>query len=152
MLVVFDLDFTLWDAGGTWCDHTSPPYERVNGEIRDGEDRRITLYPDVREIIQSLDHQGIDLGLASRTHSPETALHLLDLFGVGQFFPYRQIFPGSKTTHFNNLRKETGLPFGRMFFFDDESRNIEEVGRLGVRTRWVRNGLGWPDMDIIGKM
>jgi len=52
---------------------------------------------DVREIIQSLDHQGIDLGLASRTHSPETALHLLDLFGVGQFFPYRQIFPGSKT-------------------------------------------------------
>ena len=26
MLLVFDLDFTLWDAGGTWCDQTKPPF------------------------------------------------------------------------------------------------------------------------------
>ncbi len=30
-----------------------------------------------------------------------------------------------------------------MLFFDDESRNIREVGELGVTCMEVRSGLGW---------
>lgn len=150
-LVIFDLDFTLWDAGGTWCDHTIPPYRRINGAIRDGEDRLITLYSDVRGIIQRLEEKGIGMGLASRTHSPEIAEQLLELFGIGHFFPQRQIYPGSKIRHFHNLRKATGIPFEHMVFFDDENRNVVEVGQLGVRTHWVRNGLTWQDMDSIAR-
>jgi magnesium-dependent phosphatase 1 len=39
------------------------------------------------------------------------------------------------------LRGKTGIPYNKMFFFDDEYRNIEEVGRLGVKTVYVENGL-----------
>ena len=35
MLIVSDLDFTLWDAGGTWCDQTLAPYRRINHVVED---------------------------------------------------------------------------------------------------------------------
>lgn len=36
-LIVFDLDFTLWNAGGTWCDHTFPPYRKENNRVIDSQ-------------------------------------------------------------------------------------------------------------------
>ena len=44
---VFDLDFTLWDAGGGWCDTTNPPYFWKNGKLYDQSNDWIRLYPDV---------------------------------------------------------------------------------------------------------
>lgn len=146
MLIVFDLDFTLWDAGGTWCDHTMPPYQRVNGHIRDGDGRMITLYPEVRSILNHLNEKGIDMALASRTHSPAIARRLLDLFGIGHYFRHLQIYPGSKVRHFRYLHRDSGLPFERMYFFDDEHRNITEVASLGVQARLVHGGLSWNEI------
>jgi len=74
---VFDLDFTLWDAGGTWCDHTLPPYTSVNGYIRDAAGRQIYLFPDVRSILHKLSRKDILMAVASRTHSPDTARKLM---------------------------------------------------------------------------
>jgi magnesium-dependent phosphatase 1 len=146
MLFVFDLDFTLWDAGGTWCDHTVAPYRRQNGHILDGEGRRILLYPEVRAILESLHENKIAMGLASRTHAPETARTLLDLFRISHFFNFMQIYPGSKVRHFHSLQKESGVSYKNMYFFDDEHRNIHEVSRLGVNARRVNRGLGWNDL------
>jgi len=145
-LVVFDLDFTLWDAGGTWCDHTEPPYERHNGHVMDGEGRKIVLYPEVMSILHGLKKEGISLALASRTHSPVIARRLLDLFGIGAYFAHLQIYPGSKVRHFLYLQKDSGIPFENMYFFDDEHRNILEVERLGVHSHLVRNGLSWSEI------
>ena len=141
MLAVFDLDFTLWDCGGTWCDHTNPPYYKQNEIIRDRDERSIILYPDVRSILDHLNEQKVLMGVASRTGAPDWADELMRLFNIKKYFEYFEIYPGSKLNHFKSLQEKTGLAYQNMIFFDDEYRNIEEVGRLGVETVFVENGI-----------
>lgn len=141
MLIVFDLDFTIWDCGGTWCDHTSPPYYRENGAIRDEDGRSITLYPDVIPILDELASQDVALAVASRTYAPDWANELMELFGIKKYFQNFEIYPGSKIEHFQSLQLKTGICFDEMIFFDDEYRNIDEVGRLGVNAVYVENGI-----------
>lgn len=140
-LVIFDLDFTLWDAGGTWCDHTNPPYKRINEHIEDSYGARIKLYPEVREILDTLRTKEVPMALASRTGAPAWARELLRLFEIQHYFEYQEIYPGSKITHFNQLQNDTGIPFSYMVFFDDEMRNIMDVSSLGVHAVYVENGV-----------
>ena len=139
-LLVFDLDFTLWDAGGTWCDHTSPPYHRINNHVVDSEGSTIFLYPEVKPLLHKLSKDLI-LAIASRTYRPEWAKELMKLFGIDQYFRYMEIYPGSKTGHFHQLQYRSKIPFGEMLFFDDEMRNVEEVARLGVTSVLVNEGI-----------
>ena len=141
MLIVFDLDFTLWDCGGTWCDHTNPPYYKENGMIRDEDHRSIRLYPEVRAILQELHENSRLLGVASRTGAPDWADELMQLFDIKKYFEHFEIYPGSKINHFRSLQEKTGLAYKGMIFFDDEYRNIEEVGTLGVKTVLVEDGI-----------
>jgi magnesium-dependent phosphatase 1 len=141
MLVVFDLDFTLWDCGGTWCDHTNPPYYRQNGIILDEDMRKIRLYPEVRSMLQNLHDQKVLLGVASRTSAPDWADELMQLFDIKKYFKFFEIYPGSKVNHFQSLQQKTGLHFRDMIFFDDEYRNIDEVSRLGVEAIFVEDGI-----------
>lgn len=143
MLVVFDLDFTLWDCGGTWCDHTNPPYRIINDNIYDSNGAHIRLYNDVFKIVDYLKNNNIKIALASRTGEPEWANALLKLFGLESVFDFKEIYPGSKITHFKELQFKTKIPFSQMLFFDDELRNIEEIDSLGVETVYVRNGINW---------
>ena len=143
MLVVFDLDFTLWDCGGTWCDHTNPPYYKHNGVVLDEDQRRIRLYSDVRSILERISDRNIEMAVASRTGAPDWAEELMELFDIKKFFSYFEVYPGSKVNHFASLRKSTGLSYHEMIFFDDEMRNIEEVGRLGVNAVYVEDGIDW---------
>ena len=140
-LIVFDLDFTLWNAGGTWCDHTFPPYTRVNGHITDSEGSKIVLYPDVPDILQTLHSQNYLMGLASRTGQPTWAKQLLELFQIDHYFNYKEIYPGSKIEHFNQLHHLTNIPYEHMVFFDDEMRNIHDVSSLGVHAVFVEDGV-----------
>ncbi|MDW7691780.1 magnesium-dependent phosphatase-1 [Flammeovirgaceae bacterium SG7u.111] len=140
-LVVFDLDFTLWDAGGTWCDHTNPPYKRIRHYIEDATGARIVLYPEVLVILEELSKQNIPMALASRTGAPPWARELLALFEIENYFEFQEIYPGSKIQHFAQLQKASGLAYEQMIFFDDEMRNITEVGALGVKAVHVENGI-----------
>jgi magnesium-dependent phosphatase 1 len=141
MLIVFDLDFTLWDCGGTWCDHTSPPYYLQNGIIFDNDGRKICLYPHILEVLKRLHSKPYMLAVASRTSAPDWAEELMKLFDIKKFFHHFEIYPGSKISHFMALQGKTGISYDKMIFFDDEYRNIEEVGRLGVKTVFVEDGL-----------
>ncbi len=141
MLIVFDLDFTLWNCGDTWCDHTSPPYRRQNGVIRDAVDRKIRLYPDVYTILEELKDKQMQIAVASRTYAPDWATELMSLFDIKKFIDHFEIYPGSKLSHFKSLQKKTKMPFNQMVFFDDELRNIDEVGKLGVEVILVKSGL-----------
>ena len=141
MFIVFDLDFTLWDCGGTWCDCTSPPYYKQNGMIRDSGGKKITLYSDVHSILNKLKLLQVPMAIASRTTTPDWADELMRLFDIKKYFDYFEIYPASKLNHFKSLQHKTNIPFGDMVFFDDEERNIKEVGRLGVDAIFVGNGM-----------
>ena len=96
-LVVFDLDFTLWDAGGTWCDHLSPPFKICSKGVSDNRGRIVNLYSDAMEIFGTIEDNDIPMAIASRTEEPEWARHLLDLLGIRKKFKYEEIFPDSKS-------------------------------------------------------
>lgn len=140
-LFIFDLDFTLWDASGTWCDCTNPPYRRENGYVIDAESCKIKLYPDVLGIIKRLKEENKLIAIASRTEKPEWAKQILDLFDIRDKFDFEEIFPDRKTSHLSNINKTSSIHFQDMVFFDDEYRNIEDVSLLGVASEWVRSGL-----------
>ena len=140
-LVVFDLDFTLWSAGGLWIDCTSWPFAMREGRIFDAEEREFKLYPDVRDILEELIGGETLLALASRTSEPSWAQWVLDQWGLREHFHFEEIYPGSKVSHFEALREKAEVPYEDMLFFDDEQRNIDEVGRLGVSSVLVESGL-----------
>lgn len=143
-LVVFDLDYTLWDCGGTWVDCTNPPFTRTtDGRVVDRSKRHLRLYDDVLDILDACDQSGLPMALASRTSAPEWARELMGLLGILERFEVQEIYPGSKVRHFAAIQTETGIAYSDMVFLDDEMRNIHEVGALGVRTIHVPHGLTW---------
>lgn len=146
-LVVFDLDFTLWNTGGLWIDCTQWPFIEENGVIRDAAGRRFALYPEVMGILDDLEEGGMELALASRTSQPEWACWVLDRWGIRDRFHHEEIYPGSKVAHFRSLQKKSGFDYSEMLFFDDEDRNIIEVGKLGVQAVLVENGLTREKLD-----
>jgi magnesium-dependent phosphatase 1 len=56
------------------------------------------------------------------------------------YFDNLQIYPGTKTTHFERIHRDTGIEYKEMLFFDDESRN-KNVETLGVVMQLVRDGV-----------
>jgi magnesium-dependent phosphatase 1 len=146
-IFVFDLDFTLWDAGGTWCDATNPPYSWENGKLLDSLGSWIRLYDDVIDIFESLKEEGKIIVAASRTNRPDWAQDLLGLFNIDIYFDLKEIYPSSKVKHFNNIQDHFNIPYHEMVFFDDELRNIEDVSRLGVEAVFVRNGISMNHID-----
>lgn len=140
-LIVFDLDFTLWDCGGTWCDCLSPPFRSRHGRVLDRGGRHVSFYRDVHPILDFCDQHTIIAALASRTEQPAWARELLDLLEATHRFAFAEIYPSSKRKHFAALRENTGVAYEEMLFFDDEMRNIIEVSRLGVTSVHVDEGL-----------
>ena len=140
-LVVFDLDFTLWDCGGVWVDCAAWPFREKGGQVYDARGSRFHIYNDVPEILDELDDAGCEIALASRTGEPVWAQWVLDALNMRQRFHYEQIYPGSKLQHFRQLREESAVDYEDMVFFDDEHRNIAEVGGLGVTSVHVHRGV-----------
>eukprot|EP00462_Mataza_sp_D1_P026223 CAMPEP_0175145426 /NCGR_PEP_ID=MMETSP0087-20121206/14757_1 /TAXON_ID=136419 /ORGANISM="Unknown Unknown, Strain D1" /LENGTH=182 /DNA_ID=CAMNT_0016430157 /DNA_START=79 /DNA_END=627 /DNA_ORIENTATION=+ len=135
-MFVFDVDFTLWPL---WCDtHVSPPFRLCDKskQVVDSGNRKIQLYPEVPQILLSLANTGIKIGFASRTEEPKWMEKIAKLMHIGDnktlwdMADYRQIYPGSKISHFKELSKQSGIPCDKMVFFDDEVRN-SEVQKLG---------------------
>ena len=146
-LFVFDLDFTLWNAGGTWCDATYPPYFWKGEKLLDQNDRWIRLYDDVKIILEELKQRNKKIVAASRTYEPQWAQDLLYQFDIDKYFDLKEIYPGSKVSHFKRIKNHFMIPYEQMVFFDDELRNTEEVKRLGVKTVFIRNGISFDDVE-----
>ncbi|TWU40250.1 Acid Phosphatase [Novipirellula aureliae] len=140
-LIVFDLDFTLWDCDGTWCDCLSPPFRRQNKRVFDRASRQVRLYDDVTSILDHCDKQCIKMAIASRTEQPAWARELVELLGINHRFAFAEIYPSSKLKHFSALKASSSLRHEDMIFFDDEMRNINEVSTLGVTSIHVSNGM-----------
>ncbi|KAH9507753.1 Magnesium-dependent phosphatase 1 [Bulinus truncatus] len=139
-LIVFDLDYTLWPY---WVDtHVDPPFHQTSdGKVYDAHRRPVTYFKDVPDILKQLYNSGFQLAIASRTSAIQEANDLTRLFNWDQFFHYRQIYPGSKITHFKKLHSLSGIPYSEMLFYDDEHRNIVDVSSLGVACMFVPDGI-----------
>ncbi|KAL4693256.1 hypothetical protein H8959_017066 [Pygathrix nigripes] len=147
-LAVFDLGegregefhYTLWPF---WVDtHVDPPFHKSSdGTVRDRRGQDVRLYPEVPEVLKRLQSLGVPGAAASRTSEIEGANQLLELFDLIRYFVHREIYPGSKVTHFERLQQKTGIPFSQMIFFDDERRNIVDVSKLGVTCIHIQNGM-----------
>ena len=140
-LFVFDLDYTLWDANGSWCDCTYPPYKLIDEIAHDKYGAKIQLYPDVISILQELQKRKKQIAIASRTASPSNAVQLISLLKFDNFINFQEIFPASKIQHFINIANCSGIHYSQMIFFDDESRNIADVSSLGVECIHVTQGI-----------
>lgn len=143
-----------------WIDThiTGPLKKSLNGlAARDRYGETCAFYNDVAGILCACKEKGIVLGVASRTSAPELARSLLSLLAIPEtadsaasnaisMFDHMEIYPGSKTAHFQKLHKKAKLPYEEMLFFDDESRN-KNVEQLGVVMCLVRDGVSVKEID-----
>ncbi len=105
------------------------------------------------KILQDARSKSLLVAAASRTEAPDLARDMLKLLHVApankkalEYFDYLQIFPGSKTAHFQRIQKQSRVEFGEMLFFDDEARN-RNVESLGVVMCLVRDGVTRAEVD-----
>jgi magnesium-dependent phosphatase 1 len=172
-LIVFDLDYTLWPF---WVDtHVTPPLKPSTNHtsVVDKFGESYGFYQDVPSILLLLRARGVKIGAASRTHAPDLGREMLRLLhlpplddaeaggvkgdnatakAVGKIkkaieaFDYLEIYPGDKRTHFEKIKKASGVEFADMLFFDDEVRN-RNVEALGVTMWLVRDGVSRGELD-----
>lgn len=132
-LIVFDLDYTLWPL---WIEMYNAPFHleshRNEPQARDKGGRIVNPFPDVKEILVELKQSGIELGVASRTPEIKGARRLMETLDWDKYISFKEIYPGCKTTHFENLSKHSHIPYNEMLFFDDEDRNIKDITAIGV--------------------
>ncbi|XP_076169849.1 magnesium-dependent phosphatase 1 isoform X2 [Ptiloglossa arizonensis] len=110
-----------------------------SNDVVDAHGTIIRYYKDVPDILKQLSNEGYELGVASRTSEIQGAKQLLNLFNWDKYFKYKEIYPGSKVTHFSKIQKASGANYKDMLFFDDEHRNIVDVSQLGVTCIHVQN-------------
>lgn len=143
-LIVFDLDNTLWTPEL----YQLRKLERMKALPVAGKD--VKLFPVAEAIIESVRSSpekwsNTKFAIASRTKSVAWAHHLLQEFGLYDFFQYIEIFPGDKKQHFANLKEISGIPYQEMLFFDDSRDgrygNCVPVSQLGVLSVHTPNGL-----------
>ncbi|OWY98411.1 Magnesium-dependent phosphatase-1, partial [Phytophthora megakarya] len=77
---------------------------------------------------------------------------------LGDIADFVTVFPGSKTTHFQQLKEQSGFEFEDMLFNDDDMENIHDVGALGVVCSQCPEGLtveswlqGMEDFQLVKK-
>lgn len=148
--------------------------------MRDRTGENFAFYSGVPTILRAAYDRGITMGLASRTHTPDLAREMLkgliipplplqsDLAeregspagGPGgakairaiDIFAHLQIFPSTKTSHFQRIQnamrtKGSEVAFADMLFFDDEGRNRNVETELGVTFWLVRDGVSRDEVD-----
>ncbi|KAF2830366.1 magnesium-dependent phosphatase-1 [Ophiobolus disseminans] len=155
-IVVFDLDYTLWPF---WVDtHVSGPLKATEGglKVKDRYGEGYGFYSDVAGVLEALKAKSILIGAASRTSAPDLGREMLKLLKIPNasvssgraidYFDHMQVYPGSKTTHFTRIHRDSGIEYDEMLFFDDESRN-KNVEVLGVTMWLVKDGVSRDELD-----
>ena len=103
-------------------------------------------YPEALKVLEHWSKK-CEIAVASRTSYPPGAESLLKLFNFDKYIKYKEIYPGSKHTHFNRLKAASTFEYREMLFFDDESRNIRDLRQVGVESVLVD-----PDVGVTMKL
>ncbi|KAL8150838.1 hypothetical protein V2J09_020646 [Rumex salicifolius] len=144
-LIVFDLDYTLWPFYWYVSHHFRSIVLHFRWNLGDALSKREmpSLYPQAKGILLALKDKGIDIAIASRSHTPDVANDFLDKLQVQPMFVAKEIFSSwtHKTDHFQRIHRTTRIPYTSMLFFDDEDRNIQSVSKMGVTSILVDDGV-----------
>jgi magnesium-dependent phosphatase 1 len=162
-LVVFDLDATLWETemyllSGPPFTATSEPHkvlDRAGAVVELMAGSLLAL----RAFATDERWAGVKVSVASRTDFPKWARTCIDMLKVPRvdgddgdddavdmlklkdLIQHAQIYESDKKAHFTALHKETGIPYEKMAFFDNEKRNIVSVSKLGVKCFFTPDGM-----------
>lgn len=141
-------DYTVWRCYIDSCGGPPFIFHEQDGVVLDRRKWEIELFPHSRSVLQALREMEVKLALASRTEEPDWAREVIKIFQMDEdgvslldFTHAQEIYPSSKDKHFNQLASKLGIDFQDMIFFDDESRNIHDVSRLGVTSVHCEDGL-----------
>ncbi|MBC1236346.1 MULTISPECIES: HAD family hydrolase [Nostoc] len=105
--VVWDLDNTLWD-----------------GVLLEGD--CVYLFPDIIDIIKTLDSRGILQSIASKNDYAK-AMAKIQEFGLHEYFLYPQINWNSKSSSIQEIAKSLNIGIDVFAFIDDQLFELEEV-------------------------
>ncbi|EEY55867.1 uncharacterized protein PITG_22198 [Phytophthora infestans T30-4] len=119
-LVVFDLDFTLW----------FPEMYELWG----APGKQCHFFGAVHTVIYNLE---TDPQFRDTT---ETCMRLMDT-SLQSIVDYEAIYPRNKRVHFEQLKKDSGIPYEEMLFFDNEYGNVHDIQKIGVTCAYCPQGL-----------
>lgn len=162
-VVALDLDGTVWCPDMYMLWGGGSPF-RVDGDgtrsLTDCRGQKVELMGIAGEIIYDVKNDptwaanGTKLAWCSTTDEPSWAQECLRKFkaspggSAGPKVPLKdladseQIYKApTKREHFKRLKKELGVPFEEMIFFDNQRDNIEDVTPLGVHCVYCPHGL-----------
>ncbi len=144
-MICFDLDLTVWECGrAMWIDECKGPLRvKSKGCLKDSRGNTIRVARDFSVILDFIESHSatVAIAVASRTDDPPLAREALAMFGFAGRIHHSQIYPGSKLRHFEKLTAACKCRHADCLFFDDEPRNVREVGRTGVTCVHVSGGL-----------
>ncbi|CAH0514661.1 unnamed protein product [Peronospora belbahrii] len=67
--------------------------------------------------------------------------HKVTQTSLQSIIDYEAIYPCNKRVHFEQLKKDSGIPFEDMLFFDNEYGNVQDIQKLGVICAYCPKGL-----------
>ncbi|CAJ1404709.1 unnamed protein product [Effrenium voratum] len=156
-LLVFDLDQCLWSFDAA-LPRYGPPHRASDGAVQ-CQAAAAKPFKEAAEIVRQVnelpDIGPLRVAIASRNAQEKICIALLQHMGLFQDSPggpgidrsLLAIYPGSKTTHFQQLAKASGVDFQDMIFFDDKGMNIRAAQSLGIVAQQVSplRGVTWKD-------
>lgn len=116
-LLVFDLDHTVWD--GTLL-----------------EDEVVTLRPEIRKVLETLDSRGILMSIASR-NEPNVAMAKLKEFGLDHYFLHPEINWGAKSESLRTIVENLNIGMNTVAFIDDQHFERDEVSHVLPEVRTI---------------
>lgn len=130
--VVWDLDNTIW-----------------NGIlVEDGLDK-ITLRPELIQILETLDERGILQSVASK-NSRDEALAALAHFGIKEYFLHPQISWGPKSSAIKQIAAQLNIGTDTLLFVDDSEFELQQVAAVHPEVHRINASryLEIPTLDI----
>ena len=145
-LIAFDLDGTIWrpEMYELWGGGAPFTKDEADNTLRDRSGTKVKLLGESASILDSLTKPPFEdtvVVWVSCTDEPKWADECLTKFttangitSIGDVSNKKlnKIFKSNKRVHFEQLAKDTGIPFSDMLFFDNEGGNISNVAKLGV--------------------
>merc|ERR1712194_373155 len=154
-VVVFDIDDTLWcgDVDLT----TGPPWKQEGRGLpvfaaKSGHGDKLIPFPDVPEVMDWLEIQGIKVAVCTHTSRPSWATGVFDVLTTTAGTSYTDVFAvpidlkvktKDKDVHLRELATKLECPCDDMIFFDDKEHNVRCGRKAGCTSVCTPPGLSW---------
>lgn len=134
--VVWDLDNTLWN--GTLIETDDP--------------NSLVLKPEVRAVMEELDHRGIIQSIASKNDF-DAAMSVLKHLGIDDYFLYPQIHWNPKSGSIQQIAKSLNIGIDSLAFVDDTAFERNQVTSVHPQVRTydaceIADLLSRPEFDV----